>query len=277
MKKLILPLLILLSFFFVFSNLSHAQGDSIPSADMVVQQESLEKEIEEVNASYRGQLETYRRLEKEYQIALDQYQKHQTLISIEEAVKATKKAMQSRNEVLTTYLTLLKLELLDAKGIEVSQKSVTLSRIDSHLAELKTQKTFIDEMSERIHINKAHDDFIEFGKTIKQISEEAQILLAVGKLQSVYDKAIVLQKDISALVNPDLEVVNRAAKTRALNETDMVMNKSYTELQNYWNDIGSRREKQNVYSLYNNHTKVLNPIYADLSQVISYFNEFLSL
>lgn len=260
-----------------FSQQVFAQEPGAVSADSVVEQESLAKDIEAVNASYRGQLETYRRLEKEYQIALDQYQTHQTLVSIENVVAATKKAMQSRNEVLTTYLTLLRLVLLDAKGVELTQKNITLSRIEEKLLQLKEQKVFLDTMTERIQINEAHDTFVELGKSTQEVSEEALVLLAVGKLQSVYDKAFVLRGEIAGLVDPDQEVTNRAAKTRALSETDQVIESSLSGLQNSWDDINSHREKQNVYVLYRNLTKSLNPIYVNLTQTVSYFNEFLSL
>lgn len=132
-------------------------------------------------------------------------------------------------------------------------------------------------MTERIQVNEAHDTFAEFGKSVEEVSEEAQVLLSIGKLQAVYDRAFVLRQDIASLVDPEKEVNNRAAKERALSEIDRVIEASLSGLQNSWENVVSRREKESVSSLHKNLAKSLNPVFVNLSQTVSYFNEFLSL
>ena len=82
----------------------------------VFEKPELDDQIADVRATYRSQLEQYRTAERKYVLAKEQYLKLNTLVSLEDAVKATREAMLARDQVLTSYLTLLRLLLIDATG-----------------------------------------------------------------------------------------------------------------------------------------------------------------
>src|SRR3989344_2248308 len=96
----------------------------------IFEKPELAAQIIDVTKTYQTQLEEYRRQEQAYILAKDQYFKLQTLVALEGELKATKAALKARDQVLITYLTLLRLELINSTGVALERKQQTLNLIE---------------------------------------------------------------------------------------------------------------------------------------------------
>lgn len=245
------------------------------SDEQVWQKERLESEIVDVRTVYRGQLETYRAQEKTFFIAKDQYQRLQTLDSIEQAVKSTRQTMLSRDQVLYTYLTLLRLRLIDADGVELSYKEQVLSRIDAILIKLEAHHAKVLTEFDRQKINTLSDDFLPLGEDIKITASHALALLNLGKLQSVYDRSVLLFDEVEAeIANTDGRLTS-AEKQRYITETQRTLDKTSTVLKQITIRLGERMQDKSEIRTDSDLSGSLNQSYSYLSKVLGYFQELL--
>lgn len=245
------------------------------SDDQIWQKERLESEIVSVREVYRGQLETYRAQEKTFTIAKDQYQRLQTLDSIEQAVKSTRQAMLSRDQVLYTYLTLLKLRLIDADGVEISYKQQLLGRIDTILSQLEAHHAKVLTEFDRQKINALSDEFLPIGEDIKITASHALALLNLGKLQSVYDRSVLLFDEVQAEVANTEGRLTAAEKQRYTTETQRTLDKTSTTLKQITTRLGERMQDKSEIRTGSDLSGNLNQTYSYLSKVLGYFQELL--
>lgn len=245
------------------------------SDDQIWQKDRLESEISNVREVYRGQLETYRAQEKTFFIAKDQYQRLQTLDSIEQAVKSTRQTMLSRDQVLFTYLTLLRLRLIDADGVEISYKQQVLERIDVILAQLETHHAKVLTEYDRQKINTLSDDFLPIGEDIKITASHALALLNLGKLQSVYDRSVLLFDEVQAEVANTNGRLTAAEKQRYTTETQRTLDKTSTTLKLITGRLGERMQDKSEIRPGSDLSGSLNQTYSYLSKVLGYFQELL--
>lgn len=245
------------------------------SDDQIWQKDRLESEITNVREVYRGQLETYRAQEKSFYIAKDQYQRLQTLDSIEQAVKSTRQTMLSRDQVLFTYLTLLRLRLIDADGVEISYKQQVLDRIDTILAQLEAHHAKVLTEYDRQKINTLSDDFLPIGEDIKVTASHALALLNLGKLQSVYDRSVLLFDEVQAEVANTNGRLTAAEKQRYTTETQRTLDKTSTALKLITGRLGERMQDKSEIRPGSDLSGSLNQTYSYLSKVLGYFQELL--
>ncbi len=243
--------------------------------DQIWQKERLEKEISNVRVIYRGQLETYRAQEKTFSIAQDQYRKLQTLDSIEQAVRSTRQALLSRDQVLFTYLTLLKLRLIDSEGVEISYKKTILERIDELLTQLEQHHTKVLKEFDRQRINTLSDDFLPVGADIKTTTSHALSALNLGKLQSVYDRSVLLFDEIQAEVSNMDGALTVSEKQRSITETQRTFDTTSTNLKKITGKVGQRlADKSEIYAE-SDLLGDLNETYSLLSKTLNFFSELL--
>lgn len=241
----------------------------------VWQKERLEKEISNVRVIYRGQLEIYRAQEKTFSIAQDQYRKLQTLDSIEQAVRSTRQAMLSRDQVLFTYLTLLKLRLIDSEGVEISYKQTLIERIDALLTQLQQHHAKTLKEFDRQRINTLSDEFIPIGADIKTTVSHALSALNLGKLQSVYDRSVLLFDEIQAEVTNTEGALTAAEKQRSITEIQRTLDTTSTNLKKITAKVGQRMaDKSEIYAE-SDLIGDLNTTYSLLSKILGFFSELL--
>ncbi|MEA2056106.1 MAG: hypothetical protein U9O78_00090 [Patescibacteria group bacterium] len=259
--------------------LAQAASPSVsPSASQtqkqIMQKERLTEDISQTKDELLSQLESYNRDEKKYRIALSQYQAHQTLSSIEDVVEISRLTMLSRNQVLTTYLKLIRLKLIETEGIEVTHKKEALTRIEQKLILLGQFKARIEPVNDRIEINQLADDFVEIGADIKEDCYYSLTLLMLGRLQGVYDQTNVLESRIKEGVVAE----NRLDKTlneQAFKETDRLIESTQTMLAEQWSELGKDDLNSKYEAMYRRVYDDLNLIYTKLSQLVSYLGELL--
>lgn len=243
----------------------------------VVQKQRLQEDINDTKRQYLGQMETYLQKERSYSIAKNQFLRHQTLNSIEAAVRSTQEVMASRVEVLTTYFKLIKLKLIEAEGVEVSEKQKALNHLDTSLEKLENQAQVVREIKDREDVAQAAAIFEDEMITIKDSAYHGLSLLTIGKLQATFDKAVVLEKKIKQADYQPKSLAKQSEQQRAFAETSKLMEEVQLKLSQQWaliseEDLGKRKYENYFRTLFGD----LNLIYARLSQAVSYLEELLT-
>ncbi|MGD9129793.1 MAG: hypothetical protein PVJ09_04895 [Candidatus Woesebacteria bacterium] len=244
-------------------------------SEIILQKQRLAEEIETVRTTLRGQLEEYRAKEKLFIIAKDQYQKHQTLISIEEAVRATKDVLLIRNQVLSTYINLMRLRLIETDGIEIDQKQNVLALAQKLMDELENYKLALEKANDKDSINNLSYQFKALYERIENLSYQAKTLIQIGKLQNVYDRSILLYKQLEAEADKDnLTKTKKAELERAFDQTEELNKQNKEKLNQIWQQT-SEKEKtvKDWTSHYQLISKESNKIYVNLSKTNSYLRE----
>lgn len=274
-----------LGFFLLFSPVYAQEVDQEPTTtessalktDLIWQKERLDEEIAVVKSTYQSQLENYLYQEKLYKIAYDQYKQLQTLVSIEDLTQKAKNLGLSRDEVLISYLDLLRLNLIATEGIELSLKSKHLSQLESTIVYLKEHQENLRNLNERDQVSISLAAFANDQKNLNKQAKEILVLLAIGNLQMVYDKSTVLKKDIDVYLEKQ-ETLELPNISRASDETNRSLNSAKLKLDAFWSETLDRSGSNWYLSkFYDDLPRTLNPIYVNLSQSISYLNELLSI
>lgn len=241
------------------------------------EKDDLETQIKDVKAQYQSQLETYLYKDKQYRVAYDQNKELQTLASIEDLLQKSKDLGLSRDEVLISYLTLLKLTLISTEGIELSIKTNYLQQTEDRLSYLQQHQSHLQGLTDRAQVEAALADFTTRQKDLPDFCKSILALLSVGKLQIVYDKAFALKKDINTfLVNNQRD--QDAVILRASQETDQSLSAANLKLNDFWTKtLSEYQNSRYLVSLYDDLPSEMNPIYVNLSQSLSYLGELLKL
>lgn len=251
---------------------SESAPDATGTTGTIFQKQRLNEQIEDVIASYRQKLEEYRTADREYSLAVAQYRKLNTLASLEEAVLASKEAMKSRSEVLTTYLTLLRLQLVDANGISLAQKQRALQSIDDILISLAEHRTQIDSISDRYKVEEVANTFLPLSAQIENTSYYSMSLLEIGQLQAVFDKIKALAADMERQNKQETSALKKAERERAYTE----INNKIDEVVNTFKVIVfelDEKKESNIRGRYTNTVKKLGLVYAGQSQILEYLYE----
>lgn len=251
---------------------------NVLKTDFVWSKEDLSAEILKQRAIFRDQLEQYRQQEKNFLIAQDQYRKHETLDSIEQAVQATKRMLLSRDQLLHTYLTLLQLRLMAAEGVELSLKDLEIKKLESLREQLKAHHVVAGGQLDRPGVNKSSDDFFVIGQEAQLTASQTLGLLAISKLQEINDKANVLFPDIAAevTVTTDDQVISPQT-TRSLKETSRAMGQNDAAIAVVWEKVTQRIQDNSELSGQTDFAQELEVAYTGLTKTLGYFLELLKL
>jgi uncharacterized membrane protein len=246
--------------------------------DFVWAKDDLSAEVLKQRTIFRDQLEQYRQQEKNFLIAQDQYRKHETLDSIEQAVQATKRMLLSRDQLLHTYLTLLQLRLMSAEGVELSLKDKEIQKLESLREQLKVHHAAASGQLDRPAVNKSSDDFLTIGQEAQMTASQTLGLLAVSKLQEINDKSRVLFPDIATEVTVTTEdQVISPQTTRSLKETGRAMTQNDAAMLAVWEKVGQRINDNSELSGQTDFSQELEVAYTGLTKTLGYFLELLKL
>ena len=244
---------------------------------IIWERERLDQEIATIKATYQSQLETYLYQDKLYRIAYDQHKQLQTLVSIEDLTQKAKTLGISRDDVLISYLDLLRLNLIATEGIELSLKAEYLTQLETTIDYMKNHQENLKNLSNRDQVALSLSTFTADQQNIEKLANGVLVLLSVGNLQIIYDKAVALKTDIDAYLNIkgtfNLPEIDRASK-----ETNRSLNSAKLKLDTFWADALNYGGKSGyLASFYDNLPSEMNPVYVNLSQSISYLSELLSI
>lgn len=239
--------------------------------DLIWQKQRLEEEIRKARQDYSQNLEEYRNQERFYTIAYDQYTSLKTLTSLEDLVIKTKAVALSRDQVLIKYLELLSLNLYASEGVELSVKNQYLQLLEENIDGLKKHSQALAAKNSQSEVQSSLDDFKSF-TNLNKISEQILALLAISRLQRIYDLALPLKKDIDQFLGV-AESSALSALLRASEETDETLAQAHNNLNLLWE---KSKKANSLESIYRNLTKELNPVYINLSQSLTYLEELIN-
>ena len=252
--------------------------EEIKSSDLVLQKQRLAQEIADTKNKLIEELEQYSQDEKQYGISLAQFRKLQTLNSIETATKIAKKAILSRNLVLDTYLNLMRLKLVEAEGIEVVHKEKVLNEIENHRQALVDFEEKVVPIEDRDNLNLLATQFLPLGNEIRDTAYYALSLLAVGKLQAVYDQAYAIEQKVEQKDVSDLSNLEQAERTRATAEVKKLVTQLPPEFEELWTDLAAVENSHSDYKrFYRSVFDDLDLIYSQLSRLTAYLEELEQL
>jgi hypothetical protein len=274
MKKKLHTLLVLIGLSFLVGASFDVKAQQLPEPvknEEVVARERLEDEIEELKETYRGQLTEYRDADREFEIDKDQYHKLQTLASINKVTESARKAFALRDQVLITYFELQRSRIIASEGIELSLKESVVKRIEVEGRWLVDHKQRVEKMLDRTQFNSLADEFTEKSDDFEEASDQAAMILSLGDLQDVYDRFVLVRKDI---FNIEAQSSN-ANRTRASKETDRMITEVKEKLEKTWVDLGINISKDKASSFSSNKVKNLDPIYSGLNKTASFLRELL--
>jgi hypothetical protein len=263
MKKLAFSLLVLL--LLLSPVVAFAQTSPIS------QKESIVDEIAEIRRSYKGQLAEYRQANDQFIIAKGQYEKLNTLASLEVAVQDVRKVLSLRDQVLLSYLKIIELELLEADGINLEEKTIALDETKDLQRDFLAHKDLVDNAIDRVAIDQVSNDFELLSPRINSLSNYASSLLRIGKLQTIYDQSLTLVDVTDPRNLTDEPSLKLNEKIRAHNEITNLMDTLDINLNFVWDEIKESRIKEKPSET----NKVNASIYASLSQVLLFLEEIL--
>lgn len=229
----------------------------------------------ELRRLYITQFDDYRTIEKQAQVAITQYQTLNTLVSLEQALQLTHRAMELRSEVLVSYLELVRRQLQQATGISVTEKSRVLEELATDNQALRDHQTRLLRVEDRQALNQEAALFAPLAAKLESDVGQAQTLMTVGRLLTIYDKSVTLQSEIEAYLQTK-DDVHASVRARASQEIKSTLAEVKMSIDTV-NASFQRTDGQysNVQS--GNAIKELSGIFVGLSQTLSYFEEILKI
>ena len=245
---------------------------SLSNTQLILRRERLTEEISDQHKQLLGQLTAYQQDERQYRIALDQYQRLQTLKSIEEIVEISRKLILSRNKALHSYLNLLRLQIIESEGIEQKHKTRIIEQVEALQIQLTEHSNLAQEISDRERVNQLAEEFEPLAESVSTTSYYALSILAIGRLQSVYDQAVVINQRIRE--KDEQSQIESSARMRSLAEVEKLINELPSLNRTVWTRVDEAESSYQSYEgLYRNLSRDLNSIYSKLSRLVSYFEE----
>ncbi len=274
-------LILALSLILIFPVKVGAQTDPTTqptsAENLIFSRSPVTQQIEDLKKTYRGQLETYRTTERQYLLAKGQYTQLKTLVALEVVVKASREAIVARNLVLTTYLSLLRLQLIEATGINLNQKDQALKDLESLISDLKTYQTQAEAIADRNQLLQAAVAFKPLGPRTEEVAYQSASLLAIGKIQTVYDKALPLSQEVIAIASSNSAGLKKGEVERAAQETERELAEVRDTLTELNQEMESSNNRDYSRSSYSQVLQQLGTVYVGLTQSLNYIQELLKI
>ena len=243
-------------------------GSLFNPVEPVLAQTTQPSEVTQLRQSYNQHLEVYRNQEKSFQIAFDQHQSLNTLASLDELLLKTKELAITRDLVLIDYFNLLQLNLQQATGVELSLKTQYLQDLELNLTFLDQHRQQLSQVATQEQLRSSLSDFANLVDP-EGFSQEILALLALAKLQNVYDLVVPLKADVDTWL-VDQGVADSPSNQRATAQVEQTLQQANNQLNSLWLEAAQARQLSGIYD---NLTEKLNPSYVALSQTLIYLTE----
>lgn len=251
---------------------SEATPDASPPT--VFSNPSQSARIAALQEVYSQRIEAYQTAERQYRLAKSQHQKLQSLISLEEAVQATRQVMQQRTDVLLSYVDLLYAELQDTLGLELTDKDAQSKQLETTVALLREHRTSLDSANSRDDIAAEVVAFKPLYERVTKDSEKTRSLIAVGRMQLVYDKAQIVRTDIQKLQESyEVSTLKKSERDRAYTEIERQFATTSDALRSLRQEVASEKGTTSYTTI----SGKLLTISSGLSRIVSYLEEVLRI
>lgn len=253
------------------------QTDEAPV--FIFEKPELQEEIAEVRRTLNGQLTEYRQAEQRFSVARNQYNQLNTLSSLEAAIQATKDVMSVRASVLQTYLTLLRLELLNTSGLRLEYREYAMTENEQLSAALLRHLDQVQTSLERAAIAQVADDFELLASRMQRHIMYTRSVLKLARYQAIVDSTDSLLDTIveqsqdpedprAIIVTPQDERAFRQVKTK-LDEVKLLLSEVDGQVQLAMNPEARTRERELSID------PAIARMYAELRQVYRFLDELI--
>ncbi|HSW89907.1 MAG TPA: hypothetical protein VLH19_03465 [Patescibacteria group bacterium] len=260
-KKLSALFFAFVVFFSLGARFSYAQDTTTP--------------ITTQEAKYRGLLDDYRKAQDQFIVSAGQYYNLQTLAAQEDAVRALRSVMLTRDDVVIAYFDLLELEINTVPGIELSRKGQLTSQIDIQKDQLKSHRARVEITTDRINLNLEASGFSQLEAQLEATSDRSLSLLKIAGIQAALDQLVLTKSQLDSFVAsaPISETV-RGEKQRGLDEMGrsvesikLVISKALTRYDESLRSISNPG--------FSEVRSILNPGFATLTQAVQFAREII--
>ena len=279
MKKILVLALIISCVLFTGSVVLAQDQASDEATTAVFIKERETQRIQDLRILYRDQVEVYRSSERAFFIAKTNFEQVQTLSALEEAVKATKTVMFDRSRVMITYLELIDAVLVETEGIELSLKDQTHTELTGLINLLKIHQENIQVSNDRQAMVLLADDFEPIALSYESLVYKTLSLIRIGKIQSVHDKAEIIETDIIVEHESQEEVggVKIARRERAYAEVEKNFSETNQNLAKLNESFAQARKDGFTRGFYERVLTQLSPIYAQITRSLDHLEELITL
>ena len=238
---------------------------------------------EQLRSDYLFQIEKNRQAKDRFELDKAEFNKLKTLASREKSVTSMRPYLESRAWVLITYLSALEFLLKDANGIDVTDRTNTLNRINAARSYLLTFVDTIPTLVDRDTINAASEKFEQDVALVFEAQYRTLALLATGRVQSAYDQLdIATQEFLDVYVEAIPEEGKKAVILRGMMDVTSANEKaemSLTEARDSFevfipvNEILEKKTKPSYKSMHNSMRNKLQTAFASMKQSITFLIE----
>lgn len=250
-----------------------ASPSTVVSTDQIFTRPRQTAEILRLRELYQDQVERYTNLEREYLINKAQFEKLNTLQSLEIAIKSTREVMLARTDVLITYFELMRAALDDTQGVELAEKEKNVTELISYITTLKEHRAKVLNSVNREDIAERVTEFKELSQPFESTAYKSLALIRIGDIQTVFDKSEIIYRDIlQHHQNNPTTPLRQQERDRAYKEVDNAIEKTRAELLKVRTTYsGSRQLNRSSYA--SNLVGSLNSTYSGTSQILSFLEE----
>jgi hypothetical protein len=250
-----------------------ASPDVVVNSDSVFTKPRQTEEILRLRELYQDQVERYTNLERTFLINKAQFEKLNTLQSLEEAIKSTREVMLVRTDVLITYFELMRASLDDTEGVELTEKEKNIDEMIGYINKLKSHREKVLTTSNREEISLRVDEFAALSLPFESTAYKSLALIRTGDIQTVFDKSEIIYKDVLAYhQTKSTTPLRQQERDRAYKEVNNAIEKSRSDLLFVRTEYA--REKDLDRSSFNSTlSRSLNKAYSGTSQILSFLEE----
>jgi hypothetical protein len=165
----------------------------------VAAQEDAQEEVFNFEKAYKDYIfvyENYKKAHSDYLLARSQYQQAQTLASQTKARDSTVVMLQARDDVVVTYLTMLRMKLVESEGISETDKEGLYSRLDSEITWYKNNKSQIPSAGTLSDLVKDSEETSDHFQGVIPLAYETLSVVPVGKVEVLRNKINLILSDI---------------------------------------------------------------------------------
>jgi len=255
---------------------SSTPNQSVTPATLAAQL-SYSTQRQKLLTTYKAQIIAYQNAYQRFRLAKTQYQKTQTIRSLNEAINATKLAALKRNEVLSTYIEILHLDLLKKQtSLDPSLRGELIKQTEMLLATLKQYHYKIKKVVSREQLNQTLTNYSSFFKQIVSLTYKVRLILKADGLFNLDFKLKYYKEQIVQRRKESLKTANfRSVEfKRGLDEVDHELDKMDGVWQLIKQSLHEKTTDVNWFRLMNRH---LSQIYTTSLRTNNYLIELLQI
>lgn len=231
-------------------------------------------------SDYQYQLSVYQQDYSDYQDAKTFYMENPTLQLKEDARQKTLKMLRDRDQLVATYLTAIRMQIVETTGLNDSQKGTIFGKIDSEVAWYQGHiKNYLTSDALTDLFNKSDESKSRYATNTTPIIDEGLFDIGLSQEIGLRQAHQQIYSDLKDYINQQVAAGKLKIDpfNRWLNDTDTVL----TELQT--NESTGATKIQAVYaqnynqnSAYNDAIQILMSSIDPLNQLNSYLTEMLT-